>query len=205
MNYFITAIGTDSGKTMISAALALAIDADYWKPIQAGYPTDTDTVKYLTNNQVICHKEQYILNTPASPHQAAEIDGIELSLKKFILPKTNNNLIIEGAGGCMVPINDHEFMIDLVPKFSAEIILVSNIYLGSINHTLLTLELIKQRGYTIRAIIFNGPSNKATEDIIMKNTSAPCLFKVPQFDQVSQQSISTLSKDIKMNWNELGW
>ncbi|HNP20248.1 MAG TPA: dethiobiotin synthase [Fulvivirga sp.] len=205
MNYFITAIGTDSGKTMISSALSLAIGADYWKPIQAGFPTDTNTVKNLTDNQVTCHEEQYILKTPASPHQAAKMDGIELSLRKFTRPKTNHNLVIEGAGGCMVPINNHEFMIDLVPKFGAEIILVSNLYLGSINHTILTLELIKQRGYTLKAIIFNGPSNSATEDIIMKNTSAPCLIKIPQMDQVNQKSIYTLSQNIKKNWNELGW
>jgi dethiobiotin synthetase len=203
MNYFLTAIGTDSGKTLIAAALAQAIEADYWKPIQAGYPTDTETIKALTGNRVFCHNEQFRLNTPASPHEAAFLDGIRLSLNDFNLPKTTNDLVIESAGGCMVPFNNNEFMIDLVPKFNAEIILVSNNYLGSINHTLLTLELIKQRGYSLKAIIFNGPRNKATEDVIMKNAEAPCLFKVPQMGQVDDKTIYSLSEELKIRWNEL--
>jgi dethiobiotin synthetase len=205
MNYFITAISTDSGKTLISAVLAQALKADYWKPIQAGFPTDTELVKTLTSNQVKTHREKYLLQTPVSPHAAAKIDQVKLSIKDFNLPNTSNSLIIEGAGGCLVPINDHEVIIDLVPHFNAEIILVSNNYLGSINHTLLTLEYLKMKNYPIKAIIFNGPANEETEDIIMKKCMAPCFFKVRELKSVNTQTILELSESFKNRWNELGW
>ena len=205
MNYFVTAIGTDSGKTVISAALAQALNADYWKPIQAGFPTDSDLVKELTNETIKIHQEKYILKTPASPHLAAEIDQISISLDDFILPITNNDLIIEGAGGCLVPINSKDSVIDLVTRFDAEVIVISNNYLGSINHTLLTLEYLKSINITPKAIIFNGEPNESTEDIILKRTNIPCLIKVSKLDSVDQNTIKKLSESIKERWNELGW
>jgi dethiobiotin synthetase len=140
MNYFVTAIGTDSGKTLASAILCKALAADYWKPVQAGYPTDSETVKNLVQSpQVHIHSERYIFKTPASPHAAAALESVHIGLQDFTLPnKISSNLIIEGAGGCLVPLNDRDFVIDLASKFQAEVILVSNLYLGSINHTLLT-------------------------------------------------------------------
>lgn len=203
MNYFITAIGTDSGKTLIAAALAKALKADYWKPIQAGFPTDSETVREFTNNEIHIHPEHIILETPASPHAAAAIENKELKIKDIKLPVTNNNLIIEGAGGCMVPLNHKEMMIELAPHFSAEIILISNNYLGSINHTLLTVDLIKNRGYNIKGIIFNGPANKATEDVILDYTKLPCIYKVPQLDKVNYHTIDKLSQELRKSWNEL--
>ena len=205
MNYFVTAIGTDSGKTVISAALAQALNADYWKPIQAGFPTDSDLVKELTNETIKIHQEKYILKTPASPHLAAEIDQISISLDDFILPITNNDLIIEGAGGCLVPINSKDSVIDLVTRFDAEVIVISNNYLGSINHTLLTLEYLKSINITPKAIIFNGEPNESTEDIILKRTNIPCLIKVSKLDSVDQNTIKKLGESIKERWNELGW
>ena len=203
MNYFITAIGTDSGKTLISAALAKALKADYWKPIQAGFPTDSDTVKKLVNNEIHVHPEHIILETPASPHAAAAIENKVLRIKDINLPITNNSLIIEGAGGCMVPLNNKEMMIELAPYFNAEIILISNNYLGSINHTLLSVNLIKSRGYSIKGIIFNGPANKATEDVILEYTKLPCIYKIPQLDNVSHQAINKLSQELSRRLNEL--
>lgn len=205
MNYFVTAIGTDSGKTVISAALAQALNADYWKPIQAGFPTDSDLVKELTNETIKIHQEKYILKTPASPHLAAEIDQISISLDDFILPITNNDLIIEGAGGCLVPINSKDSVIDLVTRFDAEVIVISNNYLGSINHTLLTLEYLKSINMSPKAIIFNDEPNESTEDIILKRTNIPCLIKVSKLDSVDQNTIKKLGESIKERWNELGW
>lgn len=203
MNYFITAIGTDSGKTLISAALAKALKADYWKPVQAGFPTDSDAVKELVNNEIHVHHEHIILKTPASPHAAAAIEDKELRIKDINLPVTNNNLIIEGAGGCMVPLNNQEMMIELAPHFNAQIILISNNYLGSINHTLLTVDLIKSHGYSIKGIIFNGPANKATEDVILDYTKLACIYKVPQLDKVNYHTIDKLSQELRKSWNEL--
>ena len=203
MNYFITAIGTDSGKTLISAALAKAINADYWKPIQAGFPTDTDTVKALTHDEIKIHPEHIILQTPASPHAAAAIENIDLRIRDISAPSTANNLIIEGAGGCMVPINHQEMMIDLAPYFKAEIVLISNNYLGSINHTLLTIELIKKRGYKIKGIIFNGSPNQPTEEVILKYTKLPCIHKVLPLKEVDYNSVDKLSNELRISWNEL--
>lgn len=203
MNYFITAIGTDSGKTLIAAALAKAINADYWKPIQAGFPTDSDTVKALTRDDIRIHPEHIILKTPASPHAAAALENIELTIRDITVPTTKNKLIIEGAGGCMVPLNKGEMMIDLVPHFDAEIILISNNYLGSINHTLLSIELIKKRGYKLKGIIFNGPPNKSTEDVILEYTQVPCIHKVLLLDSVNYDSIDNLSSELRISWNGL--
>lgn len=203
MNYFITAIGTDSGKTLIAAALAKALKADYWKPIQAGFPTDSETVREFTNGEVYIHPEHITLETPASPHAAAAIENKELKIKDIKLPVTNNNLIIEGAGGCMVPLSNQEMMIELAPHFNAEIVLISNNYLGSINHTLLTVDLIKSRGYNIKGIIFNGPANKATEDVILDYTKLACIYKVPQLDKVNYHTIDNLSRELRKSWNEL--
>ena len=203
MNYFVTAIGTDSGKTVVSAILAEALHAEYWKPVQAGYPTDTETLKKITAGSVYCHKERYVLNTPASPHYSAEVDGVTIQKEDFALPATQNHLVIEGAGGMLVPLNQEDFVIDLVSQFNAKIILVSNHYLGSINHTMLSLELIKQRGYPLLGIIFNGPPNEATEDIIMQHTDAPCLLKVPQLEEVSFSQVQYYAEQLKANLNGL--
>src|SRR6186997_2375007 len=107
MRYFVTAIDIDSGKTLVSAILCEALQADYWKPVQAGLPRDSDTVRELVSNPLTkVHPERYLLRTPASPHAAAKLDGIEIKLQDFKIPVTNNTLIIEGAGGCLVPLND---------------------------------------------------------------------------------------------------
>lgn len=203
MNYFITAIGTDSGKTIVSAITALAVQGEYWKPVQAGFPTDTETVKKLTRDTVRCHTERYVLNTPASPHYAAGVDNVTIHLNDFKLPETSENLVIEGAGGALVPLNDKDFVIDLVPLFNTPVILVSNLYLGSINHTMLTLELIRQRGYPLKGIIFNGPPNPSTEKIILKHTDAPCLLSIPQLEKIDLKTITSYAKLLRSKLDEL--
>ena len=196
MNYFVTAIGTDSGKTLVSAILCKALNADYWKPVQAGFPRDADTIKSLIPNCTI-HPESYLLNTPASPHAAAKIDGIEISLEKMLLPKTNNSLIIEGAGGCLVPLNDKDFVIDIAQKFNSPIILVANLYLGSINHTLLTVELLRQRKLSVAGIIFNGKSNPESERIILKHSGYKTIWHVKEEPEINSETIANYAEKIK--------
>ncbi len=196
MNYFVTAIGTDSGKTLISAILCKALKADYWKPVQAGFPRDADTIKGLIPNCII-HPESYLLSTPASPHAAAKIDCIEISLEKILLPKTSNSLIIEGAGGCLVPLNDKDFVIDIAQKFNSPIILVANLYLGSINHTLLTVELIKQRKLSVAGIIFNGKSNPESERIILKHSGYKTIWHVKEEPEINSETIANYAEKIK--------
>ena len=165
MKIFITGIGTDVGKTIASSIVVEALEADYWKPIQAGDLDNSDSHKihrYIANSTTKIHENSYKLNTPASPHLAAEIDGITIDLKQIKEPKTKNHLVIEGAGGVLVPLNNTDSIIDLIQK-DYKVIVVSRHYLGSINHTLLTIEALKNRNISVAGIIFSGDENKASE------------------------------------------
>jgi dethiobiotin synthetase len=195
MKLFITGIGTDVGKTVASAICVQALEADYWKPIQAGDLDNSDSKKI--QSLISCHTERsrsvksqihknaYQLNTPASPHYATQLDGIAIDLKKIIEPETNNHLVIEGAGGILVPLNNNDCIIDLIqPDY--KVIIVSRHYLGSINHTLLTFEALKNRNIGVAGIIFSGDENKATEDIILSKTKAKLIGRIenePYFDE----------------------
>ncbi|WP_421895916.1 dethiobiotin synthase [Marinoscillum sp.] len=202
MNYFVTAIGTDSGKTLVSAILTEMLHADYWKPIQSGEPRDTETVRSLvTNAQSQFYREAFLLKTPASPHAAARIDGVEITIDHIIPPVSNRDLIIEGAGGVMVPLNDQDVILDLVPHLNAEIVLVSNLYLGSINHTLLTAEVIKSRGYQVKGIIFNGPGNEESERIILLRTGYRQLLKVEQESEVNKDIVKKYAEKLSTCWD----
>ena len=188
MKLFITGISTDVGKTIASAIITEALEADYWKPIQAGDLDNSDSHKiqnYISNDKSVIHENSYKLNTPASPHFAAEKEGITIDLKNIIEPKTKNHLVVEGAGGVLVPLNSSDFVIDLVQS-DYKIIIVSRHYLGSINHTLLTIEAIKNRGFTFAGIIFNGNENKATESLILNNSKLKFIGRIndePYFDK----------------------
>ncbi|MFC6877336.1 dethiobiotin synthase [Flavobacterium myungsuense] len=187
MKLFITGIGTDVGKTVTAAILTEALEADYWKPIQAGDLENSDTHKVqerVSNKKSFFHPNAYALNTPASPHYAAAIDGITVDINQIIEPNTSNHLVIEGAGGVLVPFNHENYIIDLIQE-DYKVILVSRHYLGSINHTLLTYEALKSRNIKIEGIIFSGDENRATEEIILKNTGATFIGRIdnePYFD-----------------------
>ena len=166
---FVTGIGTGVGKTIVSAIITEALQADYWKPIQTGSieGTDTETVKKLiTNSKTKIHPEAYCLPMPVSPHEAAEAEGVSISLKNIHVPATSNTLIIEGAGGLMVPLNDKETMLDFIKTLNAEVILVVRNYLGSINHTLLSINAIKEKRIPLAGIIYNGQPNPSSEEAI---------------------------------------
>lgn len=188
MKLFITGIGTDVGKTIASAIITEALEADYWKPIQAGDLATSDSHKikaYLSNGKTVVHPNSYALNTPASPHLAAELDNMLIDINQIIEPVTENHLVIEGAGGIFVPINDTETIVDLIqPDY--KVIVVSRHYLGSINHTLLTIEALQNRKIAIAGILFNGKENESTESIILKKTGLNCIGRIdeePYFDQ----------------------
>ncbi|MDT0643126.1 dethiobiotin synthase [Zunongwangia sp. F363] len=186
--YFITGIGTEVGKTIVSAIVTEALEADYWKPIQAGDLANSDTHKigkFISNKKTVFHPNAFALNTPMSPHAAAEIDNVEVASEKIIEPKTENHLVIEGAGGLLVPINDKETILDLI-KPEYKVILVSRHYLGSINHTLLSLEALKNRGLDCFGIIFSGEENPSSEEIISKMGGVQILGRIeqePYFDR----------------------
>jgi len=205
MKLFITGISTDVGKTIASAIIVEALQADYWKPIQAGDLDNSDSHKiksYISNNKTIIHENSYKLNTPASPHFAAEIDGISIDLKKIIEPKTTNQLVIEGAGGLLVPLNETDCIIDLIQK-DYKVIIVSRHYLGSINHTLLTIEALKNRKINIAGIIFNGNENKSTEAIILNKSGIKCIGRIEHEPYFDQNVIREYANLFLKNLNEL--
>ena len=185
--YFITGIGTNVGKTIASAIITESLKGDYWKPIQAGDLDhgDTEIVKQLVSNPISkFFPNAYALKTPMSPHTAAEIDGVTINLNDIIPPITKNHLVIEGAGGLLVPINHKQTILDLI-KPNYKVIVVSRHYLGSINHTLLTIQLLKKRGFDV-SVVFNGNEHKTTEAIITEMSGANVIGRIedePYFDK----------------------
>ena len=194
--YIITGIGTDVGKTVVSAILAESLKAFYWKPIQAGDLENSDSlkVKNLTQNVTIL-PEAFKLSQAMSPHAAAEIDGVEIGLKNLEIPKVEGNLIIEGAGGLMVPLNnDGLTFLDVIECWNLPTIIVSKHYLGSINHSLLTAEVLKNRGVNVLGFIFVGDENTATEEIILKSTGLSMIVRIPLVELVNKEFIIEQSR-----------
>ena len=189
---FVTGVGTGIGKTIVSAVLVEKLKADYWKPIQSGDLDSSDTSKVqslVTNTKSVFHPEAYRLTQPFSPHKSAAIDGITIDPEKIILPVTDNTLIIEGAGGLMVPLNNNFLVIDLIRQLGAEVILVSQNYLGSINHTLLSIYTLKKEHIPVKGIIFNGIEDSDSETCIRDYSKLDILGHIPQFEQTDNQTI----------------
>lgn len=197
--YIVAGIGTDTGKTVVSAILCKAFGADYWKPVQAGDLDNTDSHKisnWVPNTKI--HPEAYRLSMPMSPHAAAEIDRLTIDESKLQIPHTNNPLIIELAGGLMVPLRDDYVNIDWVQEINLPVILVANYYLGSINHTLLTLNLLKNRNIPVLGIIFNGEKNQASFDVIQKRSGLKCLLEVGQEELINPETIEHYASRLKL-------
>ncbi|MEQ6121264.1 dethiobiotin synthase [Reichenbachiella sp. MALMAid0571] len=195
--YFVTGIDTDSGKTIVSAIIMETLKADYWKPVQAGEPTDSDFIRNIHKHATI-HPEGIMLHHPMSPHASADLENRKISMNDLKLPKTDNNLIIEGAGGIMVPVNDNELIVDVAKKFDLEVILVSRNYLGSINHTLLSIDYLKRNNFNIKGIVFNGEPNPSSEEYILKHSGLKCLFKIGQLSIIDTKTIEEIATTIKL-------
>lgn len=201
-SYFVTGIGTGVGKTLAAAILTEALQADYWKPIQSGNKEGSDsyTVKDLISNQKsIIHPESYSFREPLSPHQAAALERVEIDLSKIILPKTSSSLVIEGAGGLLVPLNKQNFVIELAARFKAEVVLVVRNYLGCINHSLLSLDYLKQHGYPIAGIILNGSFDPAVSSVILNYGQVPLLLEIPDLNNIDKTSVKEISGQLKIS------
>ena len=197
-SYFVTGIGTDVGKTVCCAILCDLLGADYWKPIQSGSETDASRIKHLVSTDIKIFKERFALTQPLSPHAAASIDNVDIRLADFQVPNSDRTLIIEGAGGLLVPMNHDGFTIaDLIKHLNQEVILISRHYLGSINHTLLTIEALKSRGIPIKGIIFNGQELPQTVEIIEKISGVKTLFTISDFECVDNGSISNFAAELR--------
>lgn len=198
---FITGTGTDVGKTLVSAIVTEALQADYWKPVQAGYAEGTDSLwieEMISNNKSKIHPELYKFKMPASPHIAAKEDHTKIILKDIIhhLPKTKNRLIIEGAGGLMVPLNKNKFVIDLIKRLKAKVIVVSKNELGSINHSLLTAAVLKKEKIEVAGWIFNKEYlNYETE--IAKWSGYPVIASVKHLKEISKEIIKAEADKMK--------
>src|SRR5215471_3092410 len=201
---FITGIGTDVGKTIVAAILTEALQANYWKPVQAGFSHGTDALRVkdlISNNQSVIHSEVYKFSLPASPHIAARNEkmkvDLELIVEKFrALITKNSPLIIEGAGGLLVPLNENEFVIDLIQKLNARVILVSRNYLGSINHSLLTAAVCKQKNIDVIGWIFNDQYMDYEQEIVQW-TGLPKICSIPFAEDVTKEFIKEQAEKIK--------
>lgn len=200
MQYVVVGVGTDVGKTVVSAIVVEALKAYYWKPVQAGdlHFTDSHKVEQFALSTKGILPEKWRLNTPASPHYAAEIDGVAIQKRDFNLPDVKGDLIIEGAGGLMVPLNSEGLLyLDIVKQWNLPVILVSRHYLGSINHTLMSLELLKNHGVSIQLVVFNGDENVATENIIQKMHPELTYHRVPNALQLDVDFIQQEAERIR--------
>ncbi|MFK7813327.1 MAG: dethiobiotin synthase [Maribacter sp.] len=189
---FVTGISTEVGKTIASAIITEALEADYWKPIQSGDLENTDSHKVsrlISNAKTKIHKSSYELKTPMSPHAAAEVDGIRIDREKIIEPETANHLVIEGAGGLLVPLNEDDTILDIImPNY--KVVVVSRHYLGSINHTLLTINWLKLKGYDV-SILFSGEVNPHTENIILHKTGVSLIGRIDEESKFDKNVIKS--------------
>ena len=197
---FITGIGTYVGKTIVSAVLCQQLKADYWKPIQSGDLTcsDSDQISRLISNpKTVIHPEAFRLHKAASPHQSAKFEGLEIKPEDIVMPVTDNLLIIEGAGGLFVPISPSFMMVDLIKRFDAEVVLVTRNYLGCINHTLLSLHALATMNIPVKQVILNGYFHPDTRDVIIDQLPESTNWShLPDIDMLTKSAIDTAPQQI---------
>lgn len=210
VSFFVGGISTEVGKTLVSAMLVYAMKAAYFKPVQSGNleNSDSNTIRSLLENilnrDLQIFPEAYSLALPLSPDAAAAHEGIGIDTKKIKLPQTNLPLVIEGSGGLLVPLNKKETMLDILINWKLPVVLVSSFYLGSINHTLLSLQVLKQKNIPIYGIVFNGKKNQQTVEAIenhflMEHPNIKKFF-LPQFEKITYREIIEYSSKLKSQW-----
>lgn len=191
-NFIVTGTDTDVGKTVFAAGLVDALGAYYWKPIQAGIDPEGDKESVarlagLPQDRIL--PEAYRLNTPASPHLAARLDGVEVSLDSLALPSVDSPLVIEGAGGVLVPVSETLLMADLFAHWAVPVILCARTGLGTINHSLLSIEALRSRGVALAGIAFIGDPHAENERIIPALGGVPSIGRLPRLDRLDTQSL----------------
>lgn len=191
----VAGIGTEVGKTVVAAIFVERLRADYWKPVQAGSldRSDTMTVRRLAPGGAAFYPEAYRLRHAMSPHAAAELEGVAIEQRKLALPQTANTLVVELAGGLMVPLGDKLTNIDLLPDWDLPVVLVANYYLGSINHTLLSLDALTRRNISVMGLVFNGDRVDSSRRLILAATGLSPLLDLeraarPGPDWVARQA-----------------
>lgn len=186
----VTGTDTGVGKTVFAAGLTAALGARYWKPVQSGLEdaTDTETVRDLSGAEVV--PEAYRLNMPASPHLSAEDMGIEIALDRLALPQVSGPLVVEGAGGVMVPLNRDSFFLDLIAQWQAPVVLVARTALGTINHTSLSLMALRNAGCPVIGVAFVGDAEPDVEQTIADMCAVRHLGRLPHIDDLSRDTLA---------------
>lgn len=190
--YVVTGTDTDVGKTVFAAALAAHLGARYWKPVQAGIEDGTDAARVaaLAGGCVQIRPEAYVLNTPCSPHEAARIDGVKIDPTRLALPVGDEPLVVEGAGGVLVPFADDLLAADQFARWNLPVILVARTTLGTISHSLLSLEALRSRALTVHGIAFIGEANPASEEAITRMGEVLHLGRLPFIDPLTPQALA---------------
>ncbi|WEK70817.1 MAG: dethiobiotin synthase [Candidatus Chryseobacterium colombiense] len=197
---FVTGIGTEVGKTVCSAVLTKYFNADYWKPVQSGDLdfSDSQKIKEWVGENTVCHSETYRFQLAASPHQSASEENVLIDLNQFKIPETQNNLIVEGAGGLLVPLNEKDFIIDLIIKLNLPVALVVRNYLGCINHTLLSISVLNQSGIKLEYLILNGDFPKDTERIIRNHIQQETkIIRIPDLEKITKENIENIVQHLE--------
>ncbi|MEM8643255.1 MAG: dethiobiotin synthase, partial [Pseudomonadota bacterium] len=199
--FFVTGTDTEVGKTLVSAWLLTQLDAAYWKPIQAGTvpTTDSATVQQLAELPVSrVLPEAYLLPEPMAPHEAARRANIALDMAKIKLPPHDGLVVVEGAGGLMVPIAAGAYMIDLADQLDLPIILVARSTLGTINHTLLSLEAIRRRGLPLAGIVISGPETPHNRAAIERFGKVEVIAEIPQLETVDRDTLKAIAPELDL-------
>lgn len=193
---FITGIGTDVGKTVAAAAITKALEADYWKPVQCGDLDNSDSIKIARLTGLKTLPETFRLKAPMSPHASAVLEGVELSIAQIELPKSDKPIIVEGAGGVMVPFNSNETFLDLMVKLNLPVVLVSRHYLGSINHTMLSWKVLKEAGLNVVALVISGKEHRSTESHFETQMDVP-FIRINELEEVNSNTITAEAERLK--------
>ena len=189
---FVTGTDTGVGKSYVAALLAVGLEAAYWKPVQSGADADADWVRGVTGlpaKRVL--PETYRLRESLSPHEAARREGVQIEMSRFALPK-QKRLIVEGAGGVMVPLDDRHLMVDLMATLGLPVLVVARSELGTINHTLLTLDQLRRRGCPLLGVVVNGPPNPANCQAIAHYGEVPVLAAIDRRVELSPTKVPVL-------------
>ena len=199
--FFVTGTDTDVGKTIVSAWLVARLGACYWKPVQAGNHPETDSaiVRRLTGvppDRIL--PEAYVLPEPIAPHEAARRAGVVIDMAKLVPPSCDRPLVVEGAGGLMVPLNDTALVIDLATELHLPIILVARSTLGTINHTLLSLEAIRRRGLTLAGVVVNGPETPHNRAAIERYGQVEVIAEIPWLDQLTPSALMAIEPELDL-------
>ncbi|MGV1014895.1 MAG: dethiobiotin synthase [Methyloceanibacter sp.] len=199
--FFVTGTDTDVGKTLVAAWLLTHLDACYWKPVQAGAEPETDSVTVRRLAEVEADRilpEAYLLPEPIAPHEAARRAGIVIEPDKLAVPPCEKMLIVEGAGGLMVPLTEDACVIDLAEDLELPVILVARSTLGTINHTLLSLEAIRRRGLPLAGVVINGPETPHNRAAIQRYGQVEVIAEIPWLDQVTRSVLRDIEPELDL-------